>query len=378
MKRAFLLIALLVIATCVKFHHEKRNKKFKKFKQEKKVTKKDGFRKNLYKLRHFTQKEFKKWQKALLNDEPESNEITNRQAKIAKKVNKMKTTWKAAVYKRDYKPLLGAILDGLEGLPEKEFKQTNANLPDNFDPRTEYPKCESLREVRDQANCGSCWAFGAVEAMSDRICIASGQTDQRRVSAQNLLACCSSCGFGCDGGYPAYAWNYWKNTGLVTGGLYGDKTTCQPYFLPPCDHHIEGSHGECPDTVDTPKCVKNCNDGSGVDYSSDIIKGSSAYSVSGESNIMQELYESGPVEASFTVYEDFLNYKSGVYQHVTGSALGGHAIKMIGWGVENGVKYWICVNSWNEEWGDGGFFKIRRGTNECGIERSVNAGVPKL
>jgi hypothetical protein len=90
MKRAFLLIALLVIATWVKFHHEKRNKKFKKFKQDKKVNKKDGFRKNLYKLRHFTQKEFKKWQKALLYDQPESNEITNRQAKIAKKLTKWK------------------------------------------------------------------------------------------------------------------------------------------------------------------------------------------------------------------------------------------------------------------------------------------------
>ena len=51
--------------------------------------------------------------------------------------------------------------------------------------------------------------------MSVRICIASGQTDQRRVSSQNLLACCSACGFGCDGGYPAYAWIYWKNTGIT-------------------------------------------------------------------------------------------------------------------------------------------------------------------
>ena len=50
---------------------------------------------------------------------------------------------------------------------------------------------------------------------------------------------------------------------------------------------------------------------------------------------------------------------------------------MIGWGVENGVKYWLCVNSWNNEWGDKGLFKIRRGTNECGIENSVNAGMPK-
>jgi cathepsin B len=260
---------------------------------------------------------------------------------------------------------------------KKKITPSN-DLPENYDPREAYPKCESIKEIRDQANCGSCWAFGAVEAMSDRICIKSGQTDQRRVSSQNLLTCCSACGFGCNGGYPASAWRYWKSTGLVTGGLYGDNKTCQPYFLPMCDHHVEGSHGPCPDTVDTPECEKTCVEESGLDYQTDLIFGESAYSVTGEANIMQELYENGPVEASFTVYEDFLTYKEGVYQHVTGDALGGHAIKMIGWGVEDGVKYWLCVNSWNDEWGDKGLFKILRGNNECGIERSINAGEPKL
>ena len=51
---------------------------------------------------------------------------------------------------------------------------------------------------------------------------------------------------------------------------------------------------------------------------------------------------------------------------------------MIGWGEENGTKYWLCVNSWNNEWGDQGLFKIKRGTNECGIENSVQAGLAKL
>ena len=310
----------------------------------------------------------------LVSSLDERETIKHSYSLISEQVNKLKTTWKARSYDRDYKPLLGSILTGLEPLPEKKFLKKNLNLPEEFDLRTVYPNCESIKEIRDQANCGSCWAFGAAEAMSDRICIASGQIDQRRVSAQNLLTCCSSCGFGCDGGYQSKAWEYWKSTGITTGGAYGDKTTCQPYFLPPCDHHIDGSHGACPETVETPSCVNDCSDGSGEDYSTDLIKGESAYSIAGEENMMQEIYESGSIEASFSVYEDFVTYSSGVYQHVTGDSLGGHSIKIIGWGVENGVKYWLCANSWNDEWGDKGFFKILRGSNECGIEKSAVAG----
>lgn len=92
---------------------------------------------------------------------------------------------------------------------------------------------------------------------------------------------------------------------------------------------------------------------------------------------MQEIYKNGPVEAAFMVYEDFVTYKSGVYHHVSGSMLGGHAIKILGWGVENGVKYWLVANSWNTSWGDNGYFKILRGSDECGIEDRVSAGVPK-
>lgn len=63
-----------------------------------------------------------------------------------------------------------------------------------------------------------------------------------------------------------------------------------------------------------------------------------------------------------------MNYKSGVYKHHTGKALGGHAIKLIGWGSD----HWIAVNSWNETWGDNGTFKIAFG--DCGIDSQVHAG----
>ena len=120
-------------------------------------------------------------------------------------------------------------------------------------------------------------------------------------------------------------------------------------------------------------------DGYPKTLSEDKTYGSSSYSVRGEQNIMKEIYENGPVEGTFYVYEDFGDYSSGVYQHITGSYLGGHAIKIIGWGVtDEGVKYWLIANSWNERWGEGGYFRLLRGANECGIESSAATGMPKL
>merc|ERR1711981_439542 len=67
------------------------------------------------------------------------------------------------------------------------------------------------------------------------------------------------------------------------------------------------------------------------------------------------------MEGAFTVYEDFENYAGGIYHHVTGAMAGGHAVKMLGWGVDGGVKYWKIANSWNPYWGEKGYFRIRRG-----------------
>jgi len=122
------------------------------------------------------------------------------------------------------------------------------------------------------------------------------------------------------------------------------------------------------------KCTGNLS----KSWSTDKYFAKSSYSVSGEKNIMTEIYNNGPVECAFQVYQDFMAYSGdAVYHHVTGQYLGGHAVKMLGWGVQNGEKYWLCANSWNTSWGNQGYFKIRKGSNECGIESTVWAGLPK-
>jgi cathepsin B len=71
-------------------------------------------------------------------------------------------------------------------------------------------------------------AFGAVEAMTDRICIASKGANMFHISAEDLVSCCSACGYGCQGGYPESAWEYYVHTGIVTGGNYNSNEGCQP------------------------------------------------------------------------------------------------------------------------------------------------------
>ena len=80
------------------------------------------------------------------------------------------------------------------------------------------------------------------------------------------------------------------------------------------------------------------------------------------------------METGFTVYQDFFNYKSGIYKHVSGGVAGGHAVKMLGWGVENGQEYWLCANSWGADWGLSGFFKIAVG--DSGIDQAVYGCTP--
>jgi len=296
---------------------------------------------------------------------------------IVKFVNKLRTTWKAKLYDRDIKPLIGAYEDTEETkLPEKtEFRSTNDDLPESYDLREAFPECETLREIRDQSTCGACWAFSSAEVMSDRLCIHSKGELQTRVSAAYLTSCCTSCGNGCFGGQPSSCFSYWVKNGIPTGGLYGDKSTCYPYFFPPCDDHMH----KCTDYKETPECLDECQEGYPTPLEEDKSYGEKSYSVRGEENIMKEIYENGSVVGIFTVYEDLADYSSGVYQHVTGDYLGLHAIKIIGWGVtDDQVKYWIIANSWNERWGENGYIRFLKGEDECGIEGSSATGMPKL
>lgn len=180
---------------------------------------------------------------------------------------------------------------------------------------------------------------------------------------------------GCNGGQVGTPWKWFTKKGVVSGGDFGDGKLCYDYTMGKCNHHQPTStFPECSDITQVqPKCGSSCPTNTSIDYAKDKNMAASSYGLMSVDKIKQDIFSYGTATAAFTVYEDFLTYKSGVYQHTSGNALGGHAIKVIGWGNEKGEDYWLCVNSWNRTWGDNGTFKIKQG--DSGINNQMHAGL---
>ncbi|VDM51658.1 unnamed protein product, partial [Angiostrongylus costaricensis] len=320
----------------------------------------------------------------------EAEELTGKQ--LIDYVNRKQKLWKAKKHRRfvHYPDrtkwgLMGVNHVHLSVKAKQHLSSTkdlDIDIPETFDARQHWSNCQSIKNIRDQSSCGSCWAFGAVEAMSDRICIASNEKIQVTLSADDLLSCCRTCGFGCEGGDPMLAWQYWVDHGIVTGSNFTVNQGCKPYPFPPCEHHSNKTRFDpCRhDLYPTPKCSKKCVPSyKEKNYDDDKFYGRTAYGVKNDVvAIQKEVLTHGPVEVAFEVYEDFLHYAGGIYVHTGGKLGGGHAVKLIGWGIDQGTPYWLIANSWNTDWGEDGFFRILRGVDECGIESGVVGGVPKL
>lgn len=304
---------------------------------------------------------------------------------IAEEVNKMNAGWTAQAPSKffqksfsELKTMYGAPSFKRQSILPLKERLSSSPAPESFDSRVAWPKCLSIQEVPDQSTCNADWALASASTMSDRLCIGSGQTDQSRISAQDLIECCKTCGDGCGFGMPDFAWDYYQKSGVVTGWFYGDTESCKPYGLPACTHFRPSTkYPPCGKPTETPACKRTCQASSGKSYWSDIRKCKHSYSLFGEMAMVDDISNFGPVTATFVLYEDFLTYKSGIYRYTTGKNLGMVTGRVIGYGIENGVKYWLVAMSWNETWGDNGYVKILRGVQEVDIESEIVTGEMK-
>jgi cathepsin F len=85
------------------------------------------------------------------------------------------------------------------------------------------------------------------------------------------------------------------------------------------------------------------------------------------SNIQRDLIANGPVHVGLNANQ-LQYYTSGIFDSSDCPTDINHSVTIVGWGIKNGVNYWIIKNSWGKDWGENGYFRIKRGVNMCGIK----------
>ena len=216
-------------------------------------------------------------------------------------------------------------------------------LPSYFDWRDEDGQ-DLTTPVKRQL-CSDCWAFASAAAFESLIKINRNSFDESiEISPQVDLSeqFVVSCSKGeCTAWSLSAVLNFLRDTGTVT-------EACFPYVsgVPPCNER-------CPDWADK------------------IVKLGDWQWISNDVNTIKQEILKTPVVTWMQLYSDFYSYKGGIYSHVSGDAIGGHFVVIVGWDDDN--ECWICKNSWGEGWGEDGWFRIVMGANESGIEGGTAA-----
>eukprot|EP00591_Stephanopyxis_turris_P007376 CAMPEP_0195507802 /NCGR_PEP_ID=MMETSP0794_2-20130614/1171_1 /TAXON_ID=515487 /ORGANISM="Stephanopyxis turris, Strain CCMP 815" /LENGTH=332 /DNA_ID=CAMNT_0040634597 /DNA_START=74 /DNA_END=1072 /DNA_ORIENTATION=+ len=227
--------------------------------------------------------------------------------------------------------------------------------------------------------CGSCWAHGALSALSDRIKIdRKGEGDDINMSIQFVLNCGHHIAGSCHGGSASGAYHFIKKKGFIP------FDTCQPYIA--CSH--ESKEGFC-EHVDT-TCTKlntcrTCNtftENGGkcteIDYFPNVTIAEYGNINFDADKIKAEIYTRGPVAAGINA-EPIIKYDGGIVQdHKLWHKVPNHIVSIVGWGKdeETGISFWVIRNSWGQYWGNVGFGHIEMGRNVLGIESEVSWATP--
>jgi C1A family cysteine protease len=197
----------------------------------------------------------------------------------------------------------------------------------------------AVTPVKNQGQCGSCWAFSTTGSVEGANFIKSGTLQS--YSEQQLVDCSGSAGnMGCNGGLMdnAFQWII-QNGGICLESDY-------PY------NAVQGS------------CQTTCQNAGTVSTFTDVQKGS-------EDDLMTQL-QSGPVSIAIDAAgTGFQFYQSGVYSKFCGKSLD-HGVLLVGYGTDNGQNYWKIKNSWGATWGEQGYIRFIAGKDECGLALSAS------
>jgi len=209
-------------------------------------------------------------------------------------------------------------------------------LPESVDWRKEG----AVVGVKDQASCGSCWAFSAISAVEGINKIVTG--DLISLSEQELVDCDTSYNEGCNGGLMDYAFEFI----ISNGGIDSEE-----------DYPYKGIDGRCDQNRKNAKVVT-------IDDYEDVP----AY----DEWALQKAVANQPIAVAIEGGgREFQLYEYGVFTGRCGTALD-HGVAAVGYGTENGKDYWIVRNSWGGSWGEQGYIRLERNlassrAGKCGI-----------
>eukprot|EP01062_Namystynia_karyoxenos_P021880 TRINITY_DN1834_c0_g1_i4.p1 TRINITY_DN1834_c0_g1~~TRINITY_DN1834_c0_g1_i4.p1 ORF type:complete len:779 (+),score=183.03 TRINITY_DN1834_c0_g1_i4:80-2416(+) len=209
-----------------------------------------------------------------------------------------------------------------------------AKLPTSVDWRTK----SVVTPVKDQGQCGSCWSFSTTGAIESAWAIAGHKLTS--LSEQELVSCDNRDGnAGCGGGWPDKAMDYVKTHGIDTEASY-------PYA---------SAKGTAPACSTSGHIRASASVAGHQDVAND------------EDAMVAYVAQHGPLSICVAAMTQlWWPYTGGIMSGCCNTDCD-HAVLIVGYGEEKGTKYWLIKNSWNENWGEGGYLRLERGTNQCGI-----------
>jgi C1A family cysteine protease len=224
--------------------------------------------------------------------------------------------------------------------------EPSGSLPSRFDwcdPDYNYKGRNCVPPIRDQGNCGSCWAFATAGPLECKIKI----EEQKTVDlSEQWLVSCNKDSWGCQGATKPNAFPY-----------YNDKEG-------KCGHAGAVPESDFPYVANNVPCVG--------DYSHDYFIDDWSYignenSVPPVDSIKQAIYDYGPVSAAIAVNDAFAEYEDGIFKGPDSKEIN-HAIVLVGWQDREGLTpgHWILRNSWGTEWGEDGYMRIKYETSMVG------------
>ncbi len=243
----------------------------------------------------------------------------------------------------EYKAMLGYVRG--EQNPKKNikiFEETNADS-------VNWVEAGAVTAVKDQGQCGSCWAFSTTGSLEGAHFVATG--DLLSFSEQQLVDCAyvKYGNYGCNGGLQDNAYNYYED------GNNAELESVYPY--------TSGT------SLKKGDCAYKASSATAVTVSSYVDVTPSSPSQMKAALTQQPLAVA--IEADKMVFQ---TYQSGV---LTDSRCGtnlDHAVLAVGFGTENGQDYWLVKNSWNTTWGDKGYIKLGMDSTNgtCGVQMDPN------